>query len=191
MEESPEDKLREQFTQLGFDIKAFSSLRYVGIQTASNQPTNYEKLITALKLDLDNTTVRSPRQPSIIFKAMKALNQKFSGEIVESNVNPFPEQYFTCPMHCTSCNKRCQRSMGHDGEDHINNMPCQYQDQYKNIINLCKSCYENGREIVVNYTESWGYTIITCSYCGEIYRDWKYWSKNTASDAVRYDIFLL
>lgn len=185
MEGSAEDKLREQFTQLGFDIKAFSSLRYVGIQTANNQPTNYEKLITALKFDLDNTTVRSPRQPSIIFKAMKALNQKFSGEIVESNVNPFPEQYFTCPMHCTSCNKRCQQSMGHDGEDHINTMPCQYQDQYKNIINLCKSCYENGREIIVNFTESWGYTIINCSYCGEIYRDWKYWSKNTTSDVVR------
>lgn len=187
VEESAEDKLRKQFTELGFDIQAFSSLRYVGIQTTSNQQTNYEKLVTALKLDLDNTTVRSPRQPSVIFKVMRALNQKFSGEIVEDNINPFPEQYFTCVTHCTSCNKRCQRSMGHDEGDHYNSMPCQYQDQYKNVISLCKSCYENGREVMVNYIDSWSYTIITCSYCGEIYRDWKYWSRNTTNDVVRYD----
>lgn len=182
--------MRLQFTQFGFDLKAFSSLRYVGIQTATNEQTNYEQLISAIKFDLENTTVHSPRQPSIIFKALQVLNLKFSGEIVENAVNSFPEEYFTCPIRCTSCNERCQRTMGHDAEDHMNTMACQYQDQYKNIINLCRSCHDNGRDTVVNYTESWGYTIITCSYCGEIYRDWKYWSKSATNDVVRYVVIL-
>lgn len=185
MEESAEDKLRQQFTQFDFDIKAFSSLRYVGIQTANNELTNYEQLITTIKLDLENTAVPSPRQPSIIFKAIQALHLKFSGEIVENSVNSFPEECFTCPVRCISCKERCQRSMGHDGEEHMNSTTCKYQDQYKNTINLCKSCHDSGRDVIVNYTESWGYSIITCSQCGEIFRDWKYWSKNNSNEVVR------
>uniref|UniRef100_T1PND9 FYVE zinc finger protein n=1 Tax=Musca domestica TaxID=7370 RepID=T1PND9_MUSDO len=185
VEESAEEKLREKFARLNYDINAFSSLRYVGIQTSSNGSTDYNKLIAALRVDLDNTTVRSARQPSIIFKAMRALNKKFSGEIVERSINPFPEQYFTCPILCASCNRRCQRSMGHEGEDHLNLNPCQHQHQFENKVELCKVCYNNGREVIVTRIDTWTHSVINCPHCGEIAKTFKYWSGTQECDAIR------
>lgn len=147
--DSAEDKLRESFSLLKLDINAFSSLRYVGIQTDNNRPTDYSKIICAIRMEIDNTSVRSPRSPEVVFKAMKALNLKFSGEIVEKAINPFPEQYFTCTVHCESCSRRCQRSMGHviDNENHMNTHPCNYQHQFENKVYLCKTCHINGKEV--------------------------------------------
>lgn len=185
VEESAEEKLRDCFNRFNYDIKAFSSLRYVGIQTSITETTDYNKLIAALRMELENTTVRSPRQPSVIFKAIRALNKKFAGEIIEKSINPFPEQYFTCPIYCDSCNRRCQRSMGHDGDNHLNSQPCQHQHQFENKVDICKSCYNNGREVVVIRKETWTYIIIDCPHCGEIARNWKYWGSATDSSAVR------
>ncbi|KAL9885890.1 zinc finger FYVE domain-containing protein 1-like isoform 1-T1 [Glossina fuscipes fuscipes] len=185
VEESAEEKLRDCFNRFNYDIKAFSSLRYVGIQTSITETTDYNKLIAALRMELENTTVRSPRQPSVIFKAIRALNKKFAGEIIEKSINPFPEQYFTCPIYCDSCNRRCQRSMGHDGDNHLNSQPCQHQHQFENKVEICKSCYNNGREVVVIRKETWTYSIIDCPHCGEIARNWKYWGSTTDSSAVR------
>ena len=177
--------MRESFARLNYDIKAFSSLRYVGIQTSSSGSTDYSKLICALRNDLENTTVRSPRPPSVIFKAMHALNKKFSGEISEKSINPFPEQYFTCPVLCASCNRRCQRSMGHEGENHLNSQPCQHQHQFENKVELCKSCYNNGREVIVNRIDGWTHCSINCPHCGEIARGFKYWNGIQDCEAVR------
>ncbi|XP_065363225.1 zinc finger FYVE domain-containing protein 1-like isoform X3 [Calliphora vicina] len=185
VEESAEEKMRESFARLNYDIKAFSSLRYVGIQTSSTGSTDYSKLIFALRCDLENTTVRSPRPPSVIFKAMHALNKKFSGEITEKSINPFPEQYFTCPILCASCNRRCQRSMGHETEAHLNSQPCQHQHQFENKVELCKSCYNNGREVIVSRIDGWTHCSINCPHCGEIARTFKYWNGTQDCEAIR------
>ncbi|XP_043867465.1 zinc finger FYVE domain-containing protein 1 isoform X2 [Drosophila mojavensis] len=190
VEESAEDKLRNNFALLNYETNAFSSLRYVGIQTDANKSTNFKKISDALHLEIENTAVRSPRQPAVVFKAMKLLNQKFAGEIIEKAINPFPEQYFTCGAHCESCSRRCQRSMGHvsDGEPHFNTQPCNYQHQFGNKLYLCKACYNNGKEIVVSVRAQaqtdtawsglakyvWKGDVIECPYCGEIYRARQY-----------------
>ncbi|XP_070067463.1 zinc finger FYVE domain-containing protein 1 isoform X5 [Drosophila virilis] len=199
VEESAEDKLRNSFALLNYETNAFSSLRYVGIQTDAKKSTNFKKISDALRLEIENTAVRSPRQPSVVFKAMKLLNQKFAGEIIEKAINPFPEQYFTCGAHCESCSRRCQRSMGHvsDGESHFNTQPCNYQHQYENKLYLCKACYNNGKEIVVSIRAQsqtdtawsglakyvWKGDVIECPYCGEIYRARQYWYGNKSPEA--------
>ncbi|XP_030381281.1 zinc finger FYVE domain-containing protein 1-like [Scaptodrosophila lebanonensis] len=197
--ESAEDKLRNNFALLNLETNAFSSLRYVGIQTPADKQTNFSKINDVLRLEIENTAVRSPRKPAVVFQAMKLLNQKFAGDIIEKAINPFPEQYFTCPVHCESCSRRCQRSMGHmsDGESHFNTHPCNYQHQYENKEYLCKKCYNNGKETVVSIraqsqTDSalsglakymWKGDVIECPYCGEIYRARQYWYGNKSPEA--------
>ncbi|XP_036339481.1 zinc finger FYVE domain-containing protein 1-like isoform X2 [Rhagoletis pomonella] len=196
--ESAEDQLRKCFERHNQKINAFSSVRYIGIQTPKHVATDYSKLKSAIKLEIANTTVRSPRQPSVVFKAMNALNTKFSGEIVEKSINPFPEQFFTCPVRCEACNQRCQRSMGHlsDGEAHMNQQPCNYQNQYDNKKYLCKICYKNGKENVVTFSTqtkndsswsglakyAWKGGVIDCPSCGEIYRSRQYWFGNKSPE---------
>lgn len=196
--ESAEDSLRKEFSRLNMDTKAFNSLRYIGIN--NSEPTNFSKLKEYVINEIENTSVRSPRQPALIFKAMQALNKKFSGEIADHPINPFPEQYFTCTVVCESCNYRCQRSMGHitDGEKHYNSKPCIYQHQYENKEYLCKSCYKNGRRIVVNIRSqnngesywygiakyAWKGSVIECPNCGEIYRSRSYWYGNKTPEEI-------
>lgn len=52
------------------DIEAFSSLRYVGVQTIV-PPTNFKDLRNAVIAELENTTVRSSRNARIVFLALK------------------------------------------------------------------------------------------------------------------------
>lgn len=54
---------------MNIDLEAFSSLRYIGVQT-QHPPTNYNIIKNALRLEIENTTIRSPRQPDVIFKAL-------------------------------------------------------------------------------------------------------------------------
>lgn len=79
----------------------------------------------------------------------QGLNLKFSGKIVEKSFNPFPEQYFTCGIHCESCDARCELSMGHvvEGRAHSNSKCCRYQKQFENSVFLCKHCHLNGRQV--------------------------------------------
>lgn len=120
VDKSAADILRERFAQMNIDLEAFSSLRYIGIQT-QHPPTDYNSIRNAVNSEIENTAVRSPRQPDVIFKAIdvsemesrlfcsaiepfsllfQALNLKFSGKITEKSFNPFPEQYFTCGISC-------------------------------------------------------------------------------------------
>lgn len=82
----------------------------------------------------------------------QGLNLKFSGKIVEKSFNPFPEQYFTCGVHCESCDARCELSMGHvlEGRSHSNSKSCRYQKQYENSVYLCKHCHLNGRQVILS-----------------------------------------
>lgn len=200
-----EDFLRESFAKLKLELQAFSSLRYVGVQT-KRPPTNYEPLKMALEKELKNTTVRSPRQPKVIFETLLALNRTYNGELSALPINTFPEQYFTCTMTCKSCKARCQLSMGHltASEDHKSSMPCTYQHQFENKVYLCLKCHLNGRQVVVtiktqNSNDSswlglakfaWSGSVIECPHCGEIYRSRQRWYGNKAPEetAVRPDI---
>lgn len=58
--------------EIGLD--AFSSLRYVGIQT-THPPTNYKIVQNVLNLEIENTTVRSPRSLEIVYKAIEVSAQ--------------------------------------------------------------------------------------------------------------------
>ncbi|XP_053693658.1 zinc finger FYVE domain-containing protein 1-like isoform X2 [Sabethes cyaneus] len=200
-----EDILRERFAKSKLDLTAFSSLRYVGIRTRE-PPTNYEPLKVALQRELKNTTVRSPRQPTVVFDALLALNRKFNGELSSFPNHTFPEQYFTCTMFCKSCEGRCQLSMGHldSKEEHKCGMTCKYQHQYENKVYLCNKCYVNGRQVIVDVKTqasndstwvglakyAWRGSVIECPYCGEIYRSWQHWYGNKPPEqtAVRTEI---
>lgn len=72
VDKSPEDILRERFTEMNINLEAFSSLRYIGIQT-KQAPTDYSVVRKALLLELENTTVRSARPPEVIFKAIDVI----------------------------------------------------------------------------------------------------------------------
>ncbi|XP_063697419.1 zinc finger FYVE domain-containing protein 1-like [Culicoides brevitarsis] len=205
VEKSAEEILRERFAQMSLTLEAFSSIKYVGIQT-NNQKTDYTSLINAIKSEIENTTVRSPRQPGVIFQAIKALNLKFSGEIKDQPMNVFPEQYFTCGAECESCGGRCERSMGHvaTGEPHRLAKICRYQHQYENKVLMCKQCYTNGIEQIVHVQTvtsnestwlglakyAWSGSLIECPNCGEIYRSRKHWYGNKSPEdaAVRYEM---
>ncbi|XP_031637351.1 zinc finger FYVE domain-containing protein 1-like isoform X2 [Contarinia nasturtii] len=205
VDKSPEDILRERFAEMNIDLEAFSSLRYVGIQT-KEPPTDYTTIKNALLLEIGNTSVRSPRTPDIIFKAIDGLNLKFSGRIVEKSFNPFPEKYFTCSVYCESCEARCELSMGHvlEGKSHSNSKCCRYQKQYENSVYLCKYCHLNGRQTIVKITTqttndtswfglakyAWSGSVIECPNCGELYRSRQYWygNKNPEDSAVRSEI---
>ncbi|XP_055544254.1 zinc finger FYVE domain-containing protein 1-like isoform X2 [Wyeomyia smithii] len=188
-----EDIIRERFGRSKLELTAYSSLRYVGIKT-SQPPTNFDSLRNALICELRNTTVRSPRQPTLVFEALNALNAKFNGELSSASNHIFPEQYFTCMTKCKSCKIRCQLSMGHLDykEDHKCASTCKYQHQFENKVYLCNKCYVNGRQVVVDIKTqtnndsswlglakyAWSGSVIECPYCGEIYRSRQHWYGN-------------
>ncbi|XP_067011920.1 zinc finger FYVE domain-containing protein 1 isoform X2 [Anabrus simplex] len=205
LSESAEDFLRSRFAQSKLDIEAFSSLKYVGVQTLS-PPTDFSELHVAIQSELENTTVRSPRQPHVVYHTLKLLNDKFSGEIENTAPVLFPDQYFTCPVKCLSCEKRCDRSMGHlkEGLQHSCAARCRYQHQFENCMYICKLCHSNGKEVIVHpkltstadtswfglAKYAWSGYVIECPNCGEIYRSRQYWygNKNPEDSAVRTEI---
>ncbi|XP_043285149.1 zinc finger FYVE domain-containing protein 1-like isoform X2 [Venturia canescens] len=201
--ESAEDILRSRFAQMQLEIEAFSSIKYVGVQTL-NPPTDYGPLRNAVINELENTTVRSARKPNLVYGTLKILNDKFSGEISNVSSVLFPDQYFTCPVKCLSCDCRCTNSMGHvrEGKPHVSDTL--YQHQYENVIYICKKCHSNGNEVIVSCRTqiqsdngwyglakyAWSGYVIECPHCGEIYRSRQYWygNKNPEDDAVRTEI---
>ncbi|KAK0090853.1 hypothetical protein PV325_000019 [Microctonus aethiopoides] len=203
--ESAEDILRNRFAQMRLEIEAFSSIKYVGVQTP-NPPTDYTPLRVAIENELDNTTVRSARKPHHVYGTLKILNDKFSGEVENVSNVLFPDQYFTCPVKCRSCECRCRNSMGHsrEGIPHHSDTRCRYQHQYENLVYICKKCHGNGNEVIVTSRTlpqndngwyglakyAWSGYVIECPRCGEIYRSRQYWygNKNPEDAAVRTEI---
>ncbi|EFN75234.1 Zinc finger FYVE domain-containing protein 1 [Harpegnathos saltator] len=186
--DSAENILKARFQQMKLEIKAFSSIKYVGLQTMNNA-TDYKQLRSAIKAEVSNTMVRLARKPQLVYNALKMLNRKFSGETESSTNILFPNQYFTCPIKCLSCGNRCENSVGHLREGKPHSI-------------TARKCYKNGNEVEVNKTEqeeeSWyslamsawsGYTI-ECPNCGEIYRSRQYWygNRNPEDVAIRKKI---
>ncbi|XP_074601451.1 zinc finger FYVE domain-containing protein 1-like isoform X2 [Brevipalpus obovatus] len=189
----PEDFLRQKFQKTGQSTQAFSALEYVGINTR-NPPTSFKNLKSCLQKHLQNSTVRSARHPSVLFSVLKHLNEKFSCEIDKSIPSTFPDEYFTCNVHCLSCGVRCNQSMNHirDGLSHGTNQNCRYQHQFDNKIYTCSACYANGEPVRVVPKSvasndppilglakyAWSGYVLECSRCGIIYRSRQYWYGN-------------
>ncbi|XP_043498927.1 zinc finger FYVE domain-containing protein 1-like isoform X2 [Polistes fuscatus] len=198
--ETAEDMLRTRFGQMRLEIESFSKLKYVGLQTL-NSSTDYEPLRMVINNELENTSVRFARHPQLVYSTLKHLNDKFSAENTNLSNIIFPDQYFSCPVKCLSCGCRCSNSMGHlrDGKPHSNtNTRCRYQNQYENLIYICKRCYSNGKEVKVTTrlqthndkswyglaVYAWYGSIIECPHCGEIYRSRQYWYGNKDPEEV-------
>lgn len=62
--------LQKRFHDLGLGTEAFSSVQYVGTQTIT-PPTDYNRLLEAVRQQVKNTHTRSPRQPGIVFQALE------------------------------------------------------------------------------------------------------------------------
>lgn len=124
--------LQKRFHDLSLGTDAFSSVQYVGTQTIA-PPTDYTRLLEAVRQQVANTHTRSPRQPAIVFQALEvsgrsevtlrltcvlllssaffcwipqALSDRFCGELAEDKMTLysfFPDEYFTCSAVCLSC----------------------------------------------------------------------------------------
>lgn len=75
--------LQKRFHDLGLGTQAFSSVQYVGTQTIT-PPTDYSRLLEAVKQQVKNTHTRSPRQPGIVFHALEVSGGR-SGILDKSN----------------------------------------------------------------------------------------------------------
>nr|XP_054385570.1 zinc finger FYVE domain-containing protein 1 isoform X4 [Pongo abelii] len=141
--EVPEKLIQDRFRKLGRFPEAFSSIHYKGTRTY-NPPTDFSGLRRALEQLLENNTTRSPRHPGVIFKALKALSDRFSGEIPDDQMahsSFFPDEYFTCSSLCLSCGVGCKNSMNHgkEGVPHEAKSRCRYSHQYDNRVYTCKT----------------------------------------------------
>lgn len=65
--------LQKRFHDLGLGTEAFSSVQYVGTQTIT-PPTDYNRLLEAIRQQVKNTHTRSPRQPGIVFHALEVID---------------------------------------------------------------------------------------------------------------------
>lgn len=113
---------------MSLEIDAFSSIKYIGLQTV-NDTTDYEQLRSAIESELNNTTVRSARKPHLVYNTLKNLNDQLSGKTENISNTLFPDQYFTCPVKCLSCDNGCNNSMGHlrEGKPHSSNSRLVYR----------------------------------------------------------------
>ncbi|NP_001086271.1 zinc finger FYVE-type containing 1 S homeolog [Xenopus laevis] len=194
--EIPEKVIQDRFRRLGRFPEAFSSIQYKGTRTY-NPPTDFSGLRHVIEQQLENNTTRSPRHPGVVYKALKALSDRFSGEIPDDQMTHscfFPDEYFTCSSICLSCGSGCKSSMNHlkEGLHHHTQSRCRYSHQYDNRVFTCKPCYESGKEVnVVPKTSAstdspwlglakyaWSGYVIECPSCGVIYRSRQYWFGN-------------
>ncbi|KAG5678161.1 hypothetical protein PVAND_007855 [Polypedilum vanderplanki] len=190
--ESPENIIKEKFSEMKLNIDAFSSLKYVGIKTSS-APTDFNPLKSILKNDIENKG-KHMRSIRSIYDQLEMLNNKFSGD-VEYNIDKeytLHESHFKCEVTCEGCFQRCENTRDHikDGQEHSNSAACIYQQQLNNKIYLCKRCHLENRRSVVKINNAngdwltkytWGIganSKIDCVRHGEIYRSRWYGNKN-------------
>ncbi|XP_013391711.1 zinc finger FYVE domain-containing protein 1 [Lingula anatina] len=203
MSSSPEDLLQEKFTELGYKRKI--PLKYVGTKTKQGQNTDFKPLFGVVKKCLEDITVRTPRLPGVILSSLKALNEKFSGDLDKVVPSTFPDQYFTCGVMCVSCNSRCELSMNHTNVAHCSKAHCIYQHQYENKVYLCKKCWREGKAdcvVVPKMSEqndsawfslakyAWAGYVLECPRHGVIFRSRQHWygNKDPEAEAVQTEV---
>lgn len=200
---SPETILEDHFTSLNQDISAFSHLRYFGVQREGQngcideESQSFAKLRDIVKEELEDNSVRSARGMELIFKALCALNEKFSGDLSPTSHRSFPDEYFTCRTLCSSCDERCVLQLNHE-ETHKTTKNCVYNKSLGNQNYLCLRCFQNGRRNFVvpkaNSAEdgswvglamyAWSGSVLECRICGVIYRSRQHWFGNETPEAT-------
>ncbi|BFZ11581.1 hypothetical protein BsWGS_14619 [Bradybaena similaris] len=193
--------LRQMFKSKENPVDAFPKICYVGTKTV-RQPTDFTRLQLCVDAQIQDTSVRAARKPEIIFRSLKALNDKFNQKIETPQLNTFPDQYFTCTSRCLACRARCTLSMNHESEveshDAGQDKLCEYQSSYGNKVFMCKTCLRNKKRVIVvpktscSSDNSWmgltkyiwsGY-VYECSNCGVIYRSRQHWYGNEDEEKV-------
>uniref|UniRef100_A0A4W5K6K4 Zinc finger FYVE-type containing 1 n=1 Tax=Hucho hucho TaxID=62062 RepID=A0A4W5K6K4_9TELE len=188
--ESAERLLQERFRKLGLFPEAFSSIQYRGTRTY-NPPTDFSGLLRSLEQQLDNNTTRSPRSANVIYRALQALSERFSGDIPEEHLASnsfFPDEYFTCSSICLSCGRNTDRqTVTHTHTHTYTNTALS-----ESVCSAPQACYEGGKEVIVVpkttassdspwfglATYAWSGYVIECPNCGVIYRSRQYWYGN-------------
>ncbi|PAA48718.1 hypothetical protein BOX15_Mlig026800g3, partial [Macrostomum lignano] len=191
--------LRDRFERLNSTGKscAYAKLIYVGIRSSPGQPTNFEPLRKRLHRALHSNEIRSPRPIRVIYGMLRALNEKFSGQISDLRRSVFPDEYFTCGSRCVCCQAKCTLSMNHGsagGRGHLAppDSNCRYTAERDNKVFLCETCYLRGQRNDVAYQLSgrgesglfglakyaWSGYVLECPTCGVIYRSRQHWYGN-------------
>lgn len=98
--ETPENLIREKFSEMKLNIDAFSSLKYVGIKTTISAPTDFGLFKSTLKNDVESK--KPMRSIKSIYEQLEILNEKFSGN-VEYDIDKqytLHESHFLCDTIC-------------------------------------------------------------------------------------------
>lgn len=187
--------LRDLFAKHNFPVDAFNEVCYIGTKTVK-PPTDFMSFRNFLLARLRDNSIRAARSPCVMFQSLKALNEKFSGDIEHVKLNTFPEKYFTCAATCLACGAKCTRTMNHDTEsenhDAGRDANCHYVHQHGNKVYVCKKCALAGRKnmVVPKTSESsdsswlgltkylWAGYVLECPTCGVIYRSRERWFGN-------------
>ncbi|CAF3400423.1 unnamed protein product [Rotaria sp. Silwood1] len=199
------EQLKERFEKMNLSYDAYSSIEYVGTQTLGGKQTDFSDIKATITATLENNKIRSPRRLSVIFKALKALNEKFNHAIPPEMPSTLPDDFFACHDKCASCGIKCTLAANHQKENisHQCDKRCSYNKELDNEVWKCLQCHRDGRDIIVYgklITKSdglvqgllkyvWSGFVIECPYHGEIYRSRKYWyGNNEPKDVTRVEV---
>jgi len=76
-----EDEIRRRFASLHLSIDGFGSVKYVGTRTIK-PPTVYTELQAIVQSRLYDHSLRSARQPGLVFQTLKVLCFAIQQEII-------------------------------------------------------------------------------------------------------------
>ena len=103
--------LRELFTKINLSTEGFNSIHYVGTRTRK-APTDFRQLKTLVTKLLNDTSVRSPRTPDVIYHALDVSLYVFVGMIsylticLVSRVKDETVSIYPLNVHVQCCNSR-------------------------------------------------------------------------------------
>ncbi|CAF4934108.1 unnamed protein product, partial [Rotaria socialis] len=199
------EQLKERFEKMNLSYDAYSSIEYVGTQTPGGESTDFRDIKAAITETLENNKIRSPRNLSVIFKVLKALNEKFNHAIPPEMPSTLPDDFFACYFKCLSCGNKCTLAANHQKEKspHECKERCSYNKELDNEVWKCLQCHRDGRDTIVygklitkgdslvqgllKYV--WSGFVIECPYHGEIYRSRKHWyGNNEPKDVTRVEV---
>ncbi|CAM4913980.1 unnamed protein product [Rotaria socialis] len=196
------EQLKERFEAMKLSYDAYSSIEYVGIQAQSGKSSDFSEIKATISETLENNNRRSRRPLSVVFKAIKALNEKFNHVIPPSMPSTLPDDFFSCHAKCLSCGFKCTIAANHEKDNlpHVCNKRCSYNKELDNEVWKCLPCHRDGRDTIVYgklVTKNdglvqgllkyvWSGCAIECPYHGEIYRARKHWYGNNEPKDVTF-----
>ncbi|CAF1611172.1 unnamed protein product [Rotaria sp. Silwood1] len=195
-------QIKERFKTMNLSYDAYSSIEYVGIQTVGEKSSDFNEIKATITAILDDNNRRFRRPLSVIFKTLKALNEKFNHFIPPSLPSTLPDDIFACNIKCLSCRAKCTIVANHEKDNlpHQCNKRCSYNKELDNEVWKCLSCHYDGRDTIVYgklITKNdglvqgllkyvWSGCVIECPYHGEIYRSRKHWYGNNEPKDVTF-----